>query len=608
MTILLTHIISTALVWVASFVPFTDAEEALRQGVFSATTVVGYSVGKAVILYVLFIALGGLFGLIASVRHKTADPVTTVASTKGLPRLSGGEWRKLLVVLILLGFANVFFAERVFDSRSFTSEEFYNLGGLVELQSGEFDMLFPYSFGNLIMLDAASSIGMSLPLFKGIFHPLLLFILYLAIAAIIPTPKHRWRTFLFVLLLYLQPILSPTLHRNVFRFVLPFVTLAVTKVVWDVLAASKQRWFLGVTGVYLFVLWAGTADTIVVSSVVYGVFTLLKSWQQRDWRLFVLGALAPLVAVIISLGVTGGQYLTYLGAQLGAITAYSGFVNTNPYLNILTAFPGESVWKTLSEVLIYYLPIVVMFQLVYFLARHWRSLPWAKHEWFVYIAALTPAYFIYHRQTFGDAGIGRIGIAAAILIFITMCMRQMEIRPGVTAVTYRLSQLFFLTILAVSMYFFRYSAMDLYQQTIAHKDAATYVRCDETFLAERLTMIGYEWCERALVDELSELDSFLSDEAYYVYDDTFSLYYLLGGRPVTLIPSYSMSHDGQADILDAMARKDVRQVLKAKHGHFFGVPEGAEADDNFMHLVRAEIATNFLQVGETDHFVVYQKN
>jgi hypothetical protein len=610
MFILVANLVGMAVAWLLSLLELGDAQRALAEGVFSATSVAGYSVGKSVLLYFAYIAVAVVLGVAFSFRKGAGSEAekTEMENNRlsGFPVLRKKEIALLCSVVIIFVVANYLFSVKFFDAGSMRSEEFYNLAAADELHYQKFDIIYPYSIGNIVFVNLFRAAGLSVMAYKALLNSLALILMYIAIAVFV----RGWRRFLYsflIILFYFQPLISPSLHRNLLRFIIPFLVLTSLYLIHSYLGRKLRFFYLFLLNLLVFLL--SSADVLVVSYLVYGLFILLNFLKDRSGKNLLLYMAGPLAALVFLFIIFGQNEFYLLKNQLSAIGYYSGFANTNPYFDVFAIFGSNNIRvliKNTSNLLIYYLPLFIIFNLFLFFTARIKKISLDLSSPLTYVMILVPAYFVYNRQTLGDAGVGRIGIAAVMLLFITMILAELKNKPAHLRFIYRTSLVFFIAIFSVSLYFLRYSLIDIYNAQIRDTKSASLVLCAETQFAKRLQFAGFIYCDKDFINELSVAKQAVGENRFYVFDDTFALYYLFAARPVVLIPTYSMSRSGQAGIVRKIANNNISYILYPRIGGFFGVPENSLEDSNFMGLIKSLIYEKYTIIKKTPLFFIYQ--
>lgn len=611
MFFLLSNILSALSIFGLSFLKFNDAEQAFREGVFSATSVIGYSIGKSVFLYVAYVLLavvcGGLYWYWHRANWENYIPTETALPTK--PIFKKSELVLLGSIMIAFVVGNYYFAEDFFNQNTLYSEEFYNLAAVNEMSSDKFDLAYPYSIGNLVSIRAFQKVGLTLVDYKVLINVAALGLLYFCIASFVTSRGRRWAYFLFFLVFYFQPLISPSLHRNLLRFIIPFAVLTVLQLIQRTGKNNKSTYlYLSLLSVAIF--WFSSADILVVSYVVYALFAGIVVATERSLKNVWPYLAAPITALLFLSIFFGTNEFYFLKNQVLSILLYSGFANTTPYYNVWTTFQWAglaALLKNILNLIIYFSPFLILFNLWLFFVAYYKKIQISLSSRLTYVMILTPAYFVYHRQTLGDAGIGRIGIAAVVLMCITFLLREITNRPRQLEWAYRLSLVFLGAIFFVSGYFLRYSLIDLYHNHIKPAQPLGIVSCADTIFAQSLHMAGFERCDKSFVEQLQQLKKVVGDRVCYVFDDTFALYYMLNSRPITLIPTYSMPRTRQLDILKKMDKFQVSCIIYPKLSHFFGVPDAYVNDPKFMSLIKEYDKAHLPKREETDLYIIKSK-
>lgn len=595
------------LAYIVSTLPFTDAARALAEGVFSLTSVSGYSLARSLAMYGVYLAGAGLGAFILLRWRPKLIPEDKSNFQLVIPQITRREWLVLAATVIFFAVAVVASRERVFDTATLESEEFYNLAAGRELAEPNFDLIYPYSAGHLYSLALFERVGISITAYKIFLNTLALVLLYGGISAFIKRPRYRWLAFLGTIIFFIQPLISPSLHRNLLRFLLPALGIMAAYYLATRVYRRPARKIIALAILTIFILWFGSADTLVIFGVTYGLLIALLAWRERDffsnWGLVA----APVIALLILGGLTGGAYFNLLKNQLAGIVVYSGYANTTPYLSLIdfiSSPTGTEMLKNAVYTFIYYIPLLVIGSLVILVVYLGRAST-ARAANYSLLILLTVTYILIFRQNFGDAGVGRIGIASAVLVFIFPLLYTFD-RSKIIQHTKIMMVAFFIAISAISLYFFRYSALELVARRGLPTTNTRLVSCRDTFASQQLAFAGYEFCDPSLIQELFELKS-QATGTVYVYDDSFSLYYLLDKRPVVLIPAYYQALERQQQLVRKLEDYQVDHMIVPRAPHFFGVPEPYERDERFLRLINNYKDERFTMVKNLPRYQIFDR-
>ncbi len=599
--------IAVFVVGVLQLIPFSDAVSALAEGVFSLTSTTGYSMARSILSYGIYFGIIAVGVCIYLFRRKSIHTEKTVELQIVKSSIPRKEWYIVFATIILFGFLVVLFRERVFDARVIYSEEFYNLSALIEFQGKSFDIIYPYSIGNLIMLQVFGWLGISSFVFKIILNSLALIFLYWAISTLVSKIKTRMFAFFWVIIFFVQPLISPSMHRNLFRFLLP----ALIPIVLEYIA--RRTYSKSYTKILLLILFNsallffGSADILALGYIIYGLHVVGLWFEKRSIRETVLFLYTPFIGVLGMLSITNFTYIEILKNQLSSIVYYSGYANTTPYLSLFQIFSSESITSLIKQLIsapIYYLPILVMGSTVVFIILSYRKYG-LNAGYFRLLFLLVVSYILYFRQNLGDAGIGRIGIASSVLIFIVLTLTHFRERAAKSIIQW--SVVFFILITLVSAYSFYYSALDLKNNYFKQQNHGGMMPCKDSFIGEKLRFAGFEWCDAGVIADFAVLREKVGDNSIYVYDDTFALYYILGKRPVALIPAYYMAYSRQDILLEKMDNDNIEILVYPKDLHFFGVPSEYLSDFRLMSRVNAYRDEYFGEPIDTPLYTLYEK-
>lgn len=607
MIVFIFTVISLLVTFGVSLISFSDASQALSAGVFSNTSLIGYSITKSLALYAIFCSVGAILaGIYRLTTAKNTEPVSVDALR--LPKITRNEWLVVGGVAVVLGIIALVVREKIFSLASLQGEEFYNLAALKEFGYSSFAIIYPYSIGNLFVARALQSLGVGLIWYKIALNTLALAGLYFTASLLTDKWKYRLGIFGLVVVMYIQPLISPSLHRNILRFLLPVFWL----VGWYIVSSKTFQTYWKKVAIYsalhVGLLFFGSADTIVLGYVTYALWVALALIRKPLLQEVGAFVAAPIIAFVVLLGITGGAYSDLLTSQLHSIIFYSGHANASPYFNLANVWGSASLGAFVKNSLyavLYYLPIVIIANLIIFLVLTFSTKRQKDASTWAFLAGLIVSFALSYRQNFGDASVGRIGITSASLIFATVLLLRFWKQEYLARIVATGSAVFFGLYLLVSLYFFRYSVVDILMAREAERSAVGLVPCSETFLQRELAFAGFTLCEKATIDELSQLREYVADTAFYVFDDTFSLYYLLSSRPVALIPTFYMAYSKEQILIERMKALRVFRIIVPRTLHFFGVPETALHNPDFMRDIKEYQTNTFVQQATLRHFKTY---
>lgn len=590
-------------------IPFHDAAEAINEGVFSFTSTTGYSIARSLMsysVYLLIMVCGA--GIVAYIHKKNNTKLVLLKEKESVyHKITKNEWIIVIATIGVFSILALFFRERIFDQSTLHSEEFYNLSALLELKNGHFDIIYPYSIGNLIMLNLFSSLGLNLIGYKIILNTLALICGYWAISMIVKKIRTRMITFFGFLVFFVQPLISPSLHRNFLRFLLPALIPIVLEYLINRMHIKSAYRVVLLVLCNIGILFFSSADVLVIGYTIYVLYLGIAWYERRRINDLVPFLYTPLVAIMFMSILTGFQYFYILKNQISSIFFYSGYANTTPYFNIFDISLSHglgTLMKMCAYCLIYYLPIIALGSILIFIVLSYRK----EHLMYTpyrLLIGLAISYALYFRQNFGDAGIGRIGIASTVLVFIVLLL--LHFRGRATKNIVRVSSVFFTLIMISSLHSFYYVARDLSTNYEKQKKHEGLVLCADTFVGEKLKFAGFEWCDEKLVSDLEKLNQQVNGRQIYIYDDTFSLYYILNSRPIVLIPAYYMAYSKEYILVERMKALSTNIMIYSKELHFFGVPEPYLTDTRFMRVINEYRQQEFRAATDTEKYVIYQK-
>lgn len=591
---------------------FNDAQEAIKNGIFSVTSISGYSITKSLVLYGIFLIVAIIVGLLFKNRIRVIIGKLTSTETEFfLPKLLPKEWVGLCVLVAVTALINIGLEPKLFNWNTFHTEEFYNLAALNEFNQGSFSIVYPYSVGHLIAVNWMREFGFHFIYYKILINCAALVGLYYCISTVVKLQKLRWFCLIMILTLFFLPWAVPTLHANLLRFFLPvFFTYSLFGIFQRYYQHPLYKRIIAYSGLLASLLFFGSADNIVIGTVLYGLFVLWEwqklSWIDRGWFF-----LPPLAAVVFLEVATGFAYVNLLASQLQSISMYSGHPNAMPYFSISTIFSAKDVREVVIQTMytvIFYVPFILMAGLIACGTALWSyeqkrkfSIPFAS------TAMLFVAYILNYRQSFANAGSGRVITASIILVFIISAIRMYYPVSRLTKYLSIITVVFFGVAITISLYFLRYTFQYLYSSHTMSAYSDTALPCKDTIFAPQLTWAGFRYCDKSLVDQLEKIQHLVGKKLGYVYDDTFTIYYLLGIRPTVLIPTYYMGYTDQATLVAKMAASPIEYMVYPKEKHFFGVPIQYINDPHFMALINDYRKSNFSKITFLPDFEVYTR-
>jgi hypothetical protein len=615
MVVLLFNLVMVGVVSLLSLIPFNDAANALKEGVLSATSTMGYSVTRSVFLYVAgagcAVAVSFLFTKLFKSSFIRQTPQALEQKPLVIPRLQKKEYIFLGIIIVLCGIANITFRERIFDANAIHTEEFYNLSALNEVKQESFSIIYPYSAGNLLIASVLRTAGVSLVYYKIFLNFLAIILGYCCLAVFIKRVPYRFLAclWLFGFYFFLSAI-GPTLHANNLRFLLPVGGVVLLFHYANAYARYYAKRLAALSTIFAGFLFFGSADTIAIFLVVYGLFSVYHMLQSSGIKEKVVFIVAPGIGVL-SLGVLfGANYVNIALNQFRSILFYSGHANALPYLSVFTILHSTSpldVVKNGIYTIISYAPFVIFANLILYLVSVWQKKEDRFKESFAVVVLLFTVYFLYYRQSFANAGAGRIVTASGVLVFLLLAIKKYYRPTLMSKIIISLGIIFFCAHFLVSSYFLRYNLQYLYRQYVAIKTVSEeFVPCSQTFLKENLDFAGFTYCRKDLIEELSRLKTVLGGQPFYVSDDTFSLYYLMDARPIVLIPSYYMAYSKQRILLDTIKNEKVEYIVTQPKRNVFGVPDAFLDDPRFMRVINEYQKNHFKKTISIPGFTLFQ--
>jgi hypothetical protein len=598
---------------ILDFFSFNDAQRAMGEGVFTITSVAGYSIDKSLFFYATFLVLVvAIAFILVKLFKQFFDNLSLQGGSQEsliLPKLKTKEYIFLLVVIVVIGAANIMMREKIFDINTYYTEEFYNLAATNELRQDTFSIIYPYSIGNLFIASAMRNFGFNLIYYKIFLNALALIVIYICLAAFINKIRYRLLIFIWLISLFFWSFIGPTLHANVLRLFLPVISAILLFHCTNKYQHSWQKKLVALSLLFFAILFFGAADSIAVFLVLYALFSLYQFLITTSIKEKLIFVIAPLLAVAAMFVIFGTNYTSLFANQIRSISFYSGHPNAAPYYNLFAVFNSLGIGdfvKNSIYTLIFYLPFVIMAGLILYLMVLGQRKEERLKERFACVVLLLFTFLLYYRQNFGNAGPGRVVAASTVLVFILLAIQKYYQQNKIQKIILVISAAFFFISTLIGFYFLRYSLIYLYDAHQNRLTAKGLVACSEMSLGKELSFTGFTNCNEVLVEELIQVKAVVKDKDFYVYDDTFGLYYLLGARPVTLMPSLYMAYTKESIIIDKLKKSKVEYMIYPRQNHFFGVPEVYYKDQRFMTNINLYRDDNFKRVFVSPMFEIFQ--
>lgn len=596
-----------------NFLAFDDAERVMREGVFTITSVAGYSISKSIFFYAAFlvaaVAISFLLVYFFKQFFSSLTPQNTSQDPLVLPGLKIKEYVFLIVIILLVASANIFLREKTFGTYTYYTEEFYNLAAINELQQESFSIIYPYSVGNLMIGSILQGLSINLIYYKIFLNALAIVAIYFCLAAFIPRIRYRLLIFTWLMSLFFWSLIGPTLHANVLRLFMPVISVIFLFHFVNKYRELWQRKLIAISALFAAVLFFGAADSIAVFLVLYALFFLYQLLNGSLIKEKLIFIFSPLLAVVTMFVVFGVNYVNIFVNQVRSISFYSGHPNAAPYYNLFAIFGssgiGEAV-KSCLYTLIFYLPFVIMAGLIFYTTLLWQKKENRFQDQFVSIVLLLFTFLLYYRQNFGNAGPGRVVAASTVLLFVLLAIKKYYQPDRIKNAIFIISIAFFSICTLVGFYFLRYSLIYLYDAYQNRSVAIGLASCADTAFGKELVFAGFTHCDKSLVEELKEIKVLVKDRSFYVYDDTFGLYYILGARPITLMPSLYMAYTKESIIVEKLKDRAIEFIVYPRDNHFFGVPKEYLKDPRFMKVINDYRTNNFKKIFTSPRFEVYQ--
>ncbi len=595
------------------FLTFDDAQRALTEGVFTITSIAGYSINKSLFFYAAFlIAATAISFVLVKVFKQFFNNLTPQSAAQEpllLPKLKVKEYVFLLVVVIAVAAANIMLREKTFDSYTYYTEEFYNLAAINELRQESFSIIYPYSVGNLLVGSVLRDFGVNLIFYKIFLNALALIAIYFCLAVFIQKIRYRLLAFIWLASLFFWSLIGPTLHANILRLFMPVISVILLFHCVNKYRESWQKKLVALALVFASILFFGAADSIAVFLALYVLFSLYQCLNKSPLKEKVIFIVTPVMAIAAMLVIFGMNYGAIAINQIRSISFYSGHPNAAPYYNLFAVFQSSGIGDLIKNslyTLIFYLPFVIMAGLILYLIVLWQKNDERHREQFACVVLLLFTFLLYYRQNFGNAGPGRVVAVSTVLVFVLLAIQKYYQPNKIQRTIFIISATFFFICTLVGFYFLRYNFIYLYEAHQNRLSAKGLVACSETSLGKELTFTGFTHCDEGLVAELMQIKTVVKEKDFYIYDDTFGLYYLLGARPMVLMPSLYMAYTKEDILVDKMKAKMVKYMVYPRQNHFFGVPEAYLKDPRFMKNINLYRDASFERVFISPMFEIFQ--
>lgn len=595
------------------FFAFDDAQRAMGEGVFAITSAAGYSINKSLFFYAAFLltAIVVSFILIKVFKEFFANYIPQNCSQERLvfPKLKIKEYIFLILIIVVVGAANVLLREKTFNTYTYYTEEFYNLAATNELEQETFSIIYPYSAGNLIIGSVLRGSGISLIYYKIFLNILAIIAIYFSLATVITKIRYRFLAFVWIVGLFFWVLIEPTLHANMLRLFMPVISVML---LFHCVNKYHEFWYkklIALTLVFTAILFFGAADSIAVFLVLYVLFSLYQWINKNPIKEKIIFIIPPLLAVVTMFLIFGLNYAAIAVNQIRSISFYSGHPNAAPYYSLFTIFHSVGIGDVVKSGIytsIFYLPFVIMASLILYLFILWQKKDERNNEPFVGAVLLLFTFILYYRQSFGNAGPGRVVGASTVLIFLLLVIKKYYQPNKIQKIIFAVSITFFIICTSVGFYFLRYSLIYLYN---AHQNRLTangLIDCSKTPFGSNLKFTDFTYCDKDLIEKLVEIKTVIADKNFYVYDDTFGLYYLLNTRPVVLMPSLYMAYTKEDLLVDKMKAEGIEFMVYPRQNHFFGVPDIYLKDQRFMKVINSYRDANFKRIFVSPMFEIFQ--
>ncbi len=598
---------------ILSFFTFDDAQRAMREGVFTITSSAGYSINRSLFFYAAFLVAATAISFILIKVFKQffnkATPQSAGQEPLLFPKLKIKEYIFLFIVIVAVGSANILLREKTFNTYTYYTEEFYNLAAINELEQETFSIIYPYSAGNLIAGSVLRGLGINLIYYKIFLNALAIIAIYFCLAMLITKTRHRFLAFIWIATLFFWSFIGPTLHANILRLFLPVISVMLLFHCVNKYRESQQKKLLALSLLFASILFFGAADSIAVFIVLYGLFSLYQFLNKSTIKEKAIFVVAPILGVAAMFVIFGMNYASIVANQIRSISFYSGHPNAAPYYSLFTIFHSAGIGDAVKSGIytsIFYLPFIIMAGLILYLFLLWQKKDQRYSEPFVGAVLLLFTFILYYRQSFGNAGAGRVVGASTVLIFLLLVIKKYYQPNKIQKIILAVSATFFLICTLVGFYFLRYNLVYLYDAHQNRLAAKGLVACSETSFAKNLEFTGFIYCDKNLIEKLAEIKAVVAGKGFYVYDDTFGLYYLLNTRPMVLMPSLYMAYTKEDLLVDKMKAEGIEFLVYPRQNHFFGVPDIYLKDRRFMKVINSYRDVNFKRVFASPMFEIFQ--
>jgi hypothetical protein len=586
------NIIVFSLLYIISLFNFNDAAKAVGEGVLSYSSTSNFSLIKVNILYGSLLLGAVLASFLCFKFFKKYfiwdTPAVSIEDTKIIfPRLSKRDFLFIGIFCIIIACVNLLLKEKIFNLDSLYNEEFYNLSALNELKNNYFSIIYPYSVGNLLLGGMLSKFGIGFIYYKIFLNSLSIVLAYYCLAIFIKKFFYRIAATLWLFLFYFfNSTIAPALHSNNLRLFLPVISIILLFNYTNKYYQVWQRKFLALTLIFIFVLFFGSADSIAIFSVLYILFALYQFLSNLVLKEKLVLIFAPIMAVAVMFLFFGPNYWNLALSQVLSIINFSGYVGSASYPNLFAIFNSRSLFefvKVLIFTLIYYLPFLMLINLIFYFFIICLNKDERQKNSFLFVIFLFFAYVLNFRKALSEGGAGQVVTSSIVLVFILLVIKRYFKPDSFNKIILRVGIFFLSIIFFVGLYFMRYSILHFYSAYQEYNtNTSSLIPCSETIFKDRLAFAGYMMCQKDLIDRLVEVKKIINEKPFYVFDDTFALYYLLEGDPVELVPSMYMAFKQQDILVNKIEKMNVEYMIYPRQKHFFRVPDPYIKDPQFM--------------------------
>lgn len=610
MPILLINLVALCLVILSSRISFNDAQTALSSGIFSLTSVSGYSVTGGLFMYVFYIAIAIIFGLIGNKFYKDKLHINSVDSLQTDKRGVKGIVIFGILAAIIVPLLVFNFSPKVFEQNSIHSEEFYNAAASLAWQDdgAAYDVPYPYALSNLLFLHYFGDFSNSLFLYESLLGVIALIFLYYIVSIYSKNFIQKLLSLSALFSMWGYSIIVPSMHRNIFRFSLIIFFVYFLQFI-NARKLSDIQYTASHVLLSLFLLLFGSADIIAIIVILYLFYFIILIINKTELKRIVIYCISPIVSFLLLWTVLGNNLYLYFKFQLLSIMTYSGHVNAAPYPSILYILRDGWIEMFKQSIILadLYLPILIIFNLILIVIWKFNRKDYRPDSIIVSLTLFSLAYFMYFRQNLGDAGWSRVAVISGVMLPIILILRN-RFEGVYIRIIYYLSIFFVISLSIVCLYFARFGITDIMHSNSQSNVAKYSEVCPESIVCKGLQSMNYRYFDDGIVSQLNELKKLVGNARFYVYDDTFSLYYLLDSRPITLTPSYSMGYSSESQLIEKMSLEKVEFIIVPKNSHFFGVPKEATDNPDFMKIIKNYMVQNYSVYGDLPDYKVYIKN